>query len=82
MVVTTRHLNRATLDRQLMLRRAQLPVDEAVRRAVALQAQEPASPYLALWNRVESFRPENLTEAFAEGRVIKASLMRSRIPIR
>ena len=59
-----------------MLRRAQLPVDEAVRRAVALQAQEPASPYLALWNRVESFRPENLTAAFAEGRVIKASLMR------
>jgi hypothetical protein len=74
--VTTRQLTLATLDRQLLLGRARLPVDESVRRTVALQAQEPASPYLALWNRVEGFVPEDLTAAFADGRVIKASLMR------
>lgn len=69
-------MNRATLDRQLLLHRARLPVDEVVRRVVALQAQEPASPYLALWNRMAGFVPEALTTAFAEGRVIKAPLMR------
>ncbi|WP_395727854.1 winged helix DNA-binding domain-containing protein [Nakamurella sp.] len=76
MVVTTRQLNRATLDRQLLLGRTALPVDEAVRRTVALQAQEPASPYLALWNRLAGFVPADLTAAFTDGRVIKAPLMR------
>lgn len=76
MAVTPRHLTRATLDRQLLLRRARLTIDEAVRRTVALQAQEPASPHLALWNRVAGFVPDDLTAAFTEGRVIKASLMR------
>lgn len=76
MAVTARQLTRATLDRQLLLRRAPLPADEAVRRAVALQAQEPVSPYLALWNRVADFVAADLTDAFSSGRVIKASLLR------
>lgn len=76
MAVIPRQLTRATLDRQLLLRRAGLTVDEAVRRTVALQAQEPASPYLALWNRLAGFVPDDLTAAFTDGRVIKASLMR------
>lgn len=29
----------------------------AVHRVVALQAQEAASPYLALWNRIADFDP-------------------------
>jgi hypothetical protein len=71
-----RQLTLATLDRQLMLRRARLSVDDAVRRTVALQAQEPASVYLALWNRIDGFDPDQLGAAFTDGRVIKASLMR------
>lgn len=47
--LTKRRLNRATLDRQLLLRRRRLSVAEGVRRIMAVQAQEPASPYLALW---------------------------------
>ena len=50
MRLTARRLNRATLARQLLLRREPVEVAEAVRRVVALQAQEAASPYLALWN--------------------------------
>lgn len=42
----------------------------------ALQAQEPASPYLALWNRIEGFDPADLDVAFATGRILKATLMR------
>ncbi|MFE5207374.1 winged helix DNA-binding domain-containing protein [Streptomyces sp. NPDC056600] len=76
MVLTPRQLALATLERQFLLERRRLDVAEAVRRVCALQAQEPASPYLALWNRVRDFAPEDLDAAFAEGRVVKASLMR------
>ena len=54
--LTARRLNRASLARQLLLRRERLDVIDAVRRVVALQAQEPASPYLALWNRIAGVR--------------------------
>jgi uncharacterized protein YcaQ len=74
--LSARQLNRATLDRQLLLRREPLSVVEAVRRIMAMQAQEPASPYLALWNRIEGFDPADLDSALAEGSVVKASLMR------
>lgn len=76
MTLSARALNRATLDRQLLLRREPLDVAEAVRRVVALQAQEAASPYLALWNRVSAFDPADLDDAFAEHAVVKATLMR------
>jgi hypothetical protein len=76
MSLTARQLNRATLGRQLLLRREPLSVVEAVRRVVAVQAQEPASPYLALWNRLVDFEPKDLDAAFADGTVVKASLIR------
>ncbi|MEU8537277.1 winged helix DNA-binding domain-containing protein [Streptomyces parvulus] len=76
MTLTPRRLALATLQRQLLLERERLDVAEAVRRVCALQAQSPASPYLALWNRVRDFAPEDLDAAFAERRVVKASLMR------
>lgn len=76
MVLTARALNRATLARQLLLRRERLDVAEGIRRVVALQAQEPASPYLALWNRLDGFDPAALDAAFADQRVLKATLMR------
>jgi hypothetical protein len=74
--LTLRQLNRATLDRQLLLKRARTSVTDAVRRVIGLQAQEPATPYLALWNRVARFDPSDLDAAFADGTVVKASLMR------
>jgi hypothetical protein len=76
MNLTARQLNRATLGRQLLLGRESLDVVGAVHRVVALQAQEPASPYLALWNRLAGFDPADLDRAFADQAVVKASLMR------
>ncbi len=76
MSLTAGQLNRATLARQLLLRRERLEVTAAVHRVVALQAQEAASPYLALWNRVTAFDPADLDGAFANRRVVKASLIR------
>ncbi len=76
MKLTARALNRATLARQLLLEREPLDPAAAVRRIVALQAQEPASPYLALWNRVAPFDTEALYLAFVEQRVVKTQLFR------
>lgn len=76
MPLSLRALNRATLARQLLLRREPIRAVEAVRRITAIQAQEPASPYVALWSRIEGFDPSELDWAFAAGSVVKATLMR------
>jgi hypothetical protein len=60
----------------LLLRREPLEVVDAVRRVVALQAQETASPYIALWNRLATFDPADLDAAFADHAVVKATLLR------
>ncbi|MER8041236.1 winged helix DNA-binding domain-containing protein [Streptomyces sp. NPDC094032] len=76
MKITARELNRATLGRQLLLERAPLSVADGVRRVVALQAQHPGSPYLALWNRLVGLDPDEVDAVFARGEVVKATLMR------
>jgi hypothetical protein len=76
MRISARELNRSTLGRQMLLRREPIGVLDGVRRAVALQAQQAASPYLALWNRLADFDPAELDAAFAGQEVVKATLMR------
>ena len=76
MALTADDLNRATLARQLLLQRERIDVVAAVRRIVAVQAQEPASPYLALWNRVDGFDGTALDQAFLDRDVVKASVVR------
>lgn len=76
MALRSSDLNRALLARQGLLARTPMSVTEAVGRAVALQAQEPASPYLALWTRVAGFDPAELDAAFETGQVVKATVMR------
>jgi hypothetical protein len=76
MPLTARELNRATLARQLLLERARLGVPAALERIFVLQAQEPASPYLALWARLRDFDPAGLDAAFADATVLKAPLVR------
>ncbi|GAB7051370.1 winged helix DNA-binding domain-containing protein [Catenuloplanes indicus] len=75
-MTSTTRLNRATLARQLLLAREPLSTPDGARRVVALQAQSPASPYLALWNRLSGFDPATLDAAFADGTVVRATLVR------
>jgi winged helix DNA-binding protein len=76
-VLSSRALNRATLARQLLLAPVNgVPPVEALERIGAVQAQEPASPYLALWTRLADFDPAALHAAFVTRDAIKASLMR------
>jgi DNA glycosylase AlkZ-like len=76
MRLTALGLNRASLGRQLLLDRAPLEVGEAMQRIVAIQAQEPASPYIALWNRLDPYDPVDLDHAFIDQAIVKATLMR------
>ncbi|PFG41602.1 winged helix DNA-binding protein [Isoptericola jiangsuensis] len=69
-------LGRATLARQHLLERARLPVPDVVRAVGAVQAQEPAAPYLALWNRVAGFDPADLDDAFTSGTLVRSTLLR------
>ncbi|MEM7325697.1 MAG: winged helix DNA-binding domain-containing protein [Actinomycetota bacterium] len=69
-------LNRATLQRQLLLRREPATVSDVARRIVALQAQSPPAPYIALWNRIADLDFHSVDKAFAERSLVKASLMR------
>jgi hypothetical protein len=77
--LTTRALNRATLERQLLLRRSDLGVLEAVEHLVGLQAQVPLNPYSALWSRLAGFRPEWLARLLEDRKVVRLPLMRSTI---
>ena len=48
----------------------------AVERIGGLQAQEPASPYVALWSRLDRFDAPALDRAIRERRLVKAGLLR------
>ncbi|MFC6082989.1 winged helix DNA-binding domain-containing protein [Sphaerisporangium aureirubrum] len=76
-VLSTRALNRAVLERQLLLRRVDLPVVAAVERLFGLNAQDPNLPYLALWSRLERFALRDLTAAVEDRSVVRSTLMRA-----
>jgi Winged helix DNA-binding domain len=78
-VMDDRALNRALLARQLLLRRAKMPVGRAVEHLVGLQAQNTSPPYFALWSRLEGFRIEDLSRALRQRRVVRLALLRSTI---
>ncbi|MEU8046510.1 winged helix DNA-binding domain-containing protein [Micromonospora echinofusca] len=75
-VLDARALNRATLARQLLLDRADVPVLDAVAHLCGLQAQEPQEPFVGLWSRVRGFDPAALSDLLTGRRVVRMHLMR------
>ncbi len=80
-VLSLRELNRATLARQLLLRRARLSPYRALERLAGLQGQEANSPYIGLWSRLEEFSRDELWRLFEARRVVRATLMRCTIHV-
>jgi hypothetical protein len=76
-VLSPRELNRALLRRQGLLERSRTQPINMVERLVGMQAQVPENPYVALWSRIEGFRPEELSDLLASRRLVRAGLMRS-----
>ena len=80
-VLTRRELNRALLERQLLLDRKPLSPVKAVERLGGLQAQSSTSPYLSLWTRLEAFEREQLVRALKGRRLVKAIIQRGTLHI-
>jgi len=70
-----RELNRTLLARQLLLERKRLSAARGAERLVALQAQWPPSPYVALWSRLQSLRKDDVSE------LVKATTLRGTVHV-
>ena len=75
-VLSVRALNRALLERQLLLRREDIGAADALAHLVGLQAQNPNAPYIALWSRLADFDAEELSELVSARKVVRIALMR------
>lgn len=75
-LLSTRALGRATLDRQMLLRRTPMSAYDAVEHLVGLQAQAPRAPYVALWSRLTGFAAPQLADLVSGRRALRAPLMR------
>jgi Winged helix DNA-binding domain len=78
-VLSQRELNRALLERQLLLARRSASLPRALERIGGLQAQYAPSMYIGLWSRLAGFEREQLTRALERRSVVQATLMRMTI---
>lgn len=78
-VLSRRALNRATLDRQLLLRRSPLSAAEAIEHLGGLQAQTPHTWYVGLWTRLVDVSAEQVSDLLRDRRLVRMALMRSTI---
>jgi hypothetical protein len=78
-LLSRRALSRATLARQLLLDRADLPVLSALEHLAGLQAQAPDAPYVGLWSRLRRFQTGQLAAAIAGRDAVRVRLMRATV---
>jgi hypothetical protein len=78
-VIGLRALNRATLARQLLLKRSSLSVAATVEHLVGFQAQTPHTWYVGLWSRIEGFQPGDASTLLTGRQLVRIALMRSTI---
>ena len=64
------------LARQLLLKRVELGIREAVEALAGLQAQQAMPPFVGLWTRLSAFDPDTLRAQIADGELIRATMMR------
>ena len=77
--LTARHLNRALLQRQVLLDRAGDPLPRVVERMGGIQMQYAPAGYIGLWSRMRDFARPMLTGALERREVVQATLLRATI---
>lgn len=77
--LTEQALNRATLARQMLLARQELPAATALTRLAGMQAQAPDAPYVGLWSRLAGFRTAELAGLVSTRQAVRIPLMRTTI---
>ncbi|GIM91803.1 winged helix DNA-binding domain-containing protein [Paractinoplanes toevensis] len=77
--LTDRALNRATLARQYLLDRTDVPVLEAIEHLGGMQSQAPLAPYVGLWSRLSAFDPAVLSELMSRRETVRTHLMRTTV---
>jgi hypothetical protein len=77
--ISRRALNRALLQRQMLLDRFEMPVAEAVEWLIGMQAQVPSTPYTGLWSRLRNFDPMVLSDLIANRGAVRLNIMRATI---
>jgi hypothetical protein len=80
-LLALRALNRATLERQMLLSRRKLPAVEAIEHLVGMQAQAPKpTPYVGSVGRGwKGFHPDELSRLILDRRAVRIALMRNTV---
>lgn len=78
-MLTQQGLNRALLARQMLLVRARMPIEPAVRHLVGLQAQRPDPPHIGLWSRLAGIRHTDIDELIDNRSLVRVPAMRATI---
>ena len=78
-VLSSRALNRTFLARQLLIKRSNMSIPDALEHLIGMQSQTPNSPYVSLWTRIDNFKHETLSQLLLNRNAVRIALMRSTI---
>ena len=78
-VLSSKQLNRALLQRQMLLERARAPIPRVLERMGGLQAQYAPAIYVGLWSRMAGLERQMVTKALEQRVIVQATILRSTI---